>query len=86
MLNEDVAKDREAEGKKPLKEQTTAAKLKNTKVSTTDPESGFMTRDNKPQGFFYLDHRTVDGMHGIIVDTHATAGNVNDSQPRNNFV
>lgn len=81
MLNEDVAKDREAEGKKPLKEQTTEAKLKNTKVSTTDSESGFMTRDNKPQGFFYLDHRTVDGMHGIIVDTHATAGNVNDSQP-----
>lgn len=81
MLNEDVLKDREAEGKKPLKEQNKAAKLKNTKVSTTDPESGFMTRDNKPQGFFYLDHRTVDGMHGIIVDTHATAGNVNDSQP-----
>jgi hypothetical protein len=40
-----------------------------------------MTRDNKPQGFFYLDHRTVDGKHGIIVDTYVTPGNVNDSQP-----
>ncbi|EER46193.1 transposase for IS1668 [Actinobacillus minor NM305] len=33
------------------------------------------------KGFFYLDHRTVDGKHGIILDTFATAGNVNDSQP-----
>lgn len=81
MLDEDVALDRAKEGKKPLKERTTEQKANNTKRSTTDPESGFMTRDNKPQGFFYLDHRTVDGQHGIIVDTHATAGNVNDSQP-----
>ncbi|MFX3993636.1 transposase, partial [Streptococcus suis] len=43
--------------------------------------SGFMVRDEKPKGFFYLDHRVVDGKHGIIVDTHATAGNVHDSQP-----
>lgn len=81
MLDEDVARDRAKEGKKPLKERAYEQKAKNTKSSTTDPESGFMTRDNKPQGFFYLDHRTVDGQHGIIVDTHATAGNVNDSQP-----
>ncbi|NRN31067.1 transposase, partial [Photorhabdus heterorhabditis] len=33
------------------------------------------------KGFFYLDHRTVDGKHGIIMDTHVTAGNVHDSQP-----
>ncbi|EGI16400.1 ISBma2, transposase [Escherichia coli M605] len=38
-----------------------------------------MHRDNKPQGFFYLDHRTVDGKHGIITDTWATPGNVHDS-------
>ncbi|MDD1830217.1 transposase, partial [Photobacterium sp. ZSDE20] len=50
MLNEDVAKEREAEGKKPLAERKSEPKLKNTKVSTTDSESGFMTRDNKPQG------------------------------------
>ncbi len=81
MLDEDVTRDRAKEGKKPLKERASEQKAKNTKSSTTDPESGFMTRDNKPQGFFYLDHRTVDGQHGIIVDTHATAGNVNDSQP-----
>ncbi len=39
------------------------------------------TRDHKPQGFFYLDHRTVDGVHALIVDTHVTPGNVHDSQP-----
>jgi transposase len=81
MLNEDVSLSRESEGKKPLKESKSEPRLKNTKVSTTDPESGFMTRDNKPQGFFYLDHRTVDGKHGIILDTYTTAGNINDSQP-----
>jgi len=28
-----------------------------------------MVRDGKPKGFFYLDHRTVDGRHAIITDT-----------------
>ena len=30
-------------------------------------------------GFFYLDHRTVDGRLGIITDTYATPANVHDS-------
>ena len=55
--------------------------VKETKVSTTDPQSGYMVRDSKPKGFFYLDHRTVDGKHSIITDTHVTAGNVHDSIP-----
>lgn len=54
---------------------------KEIKVSRTDPDSGFMVRDDKPRGFFYLDHRTVDGKHAIITDTHVTAANVHDSQP-----
>ena len=40
-----------------------------------------MHRDNKPQGFFYLDHRTVDSKFNIITDVYVTAGNVNDAQP-----
>ncbi len=40
-----------------------------------------MHRTNKPREFFYLDHRTVDGQVGIIIDTYATPGNVHDSQP-----
>lgn len=85
QLNAAVEADRKQHEKKPLpaakKKPGNAADGKNTKVSTTDPESGFMQRDNKPQGFFYLDHRTVDGKHGIITDTHVTPGNVHDSQP-----
>lgn len=85
QLNAAVEADRKQRGKKPLpgakKPPESAAAVKDTKVSTTDPESGFMHRDNKPKGFFWLDHRTVDGKHGIITDTHVTPGNVHDSQP-----
>lgn len=80
-LDKAVEADRAAHGKKPLKEAKPVTEVKNQKVSTTDPDSGFMTREGKPQGFFYLDHRTVDGRHGIITDTFATPGNVHDSQP-----
>lgn len=80
-LNAAIDEDRQAQGKRPLKPRDTAPEFKETKVSTTDPESGFMTRDNKPQGFFYLDHRTVDGKHAIITDSFVTPGNVHDSRP-----
>lgn len=79
-LNEAVEQDRQQEGRKPLKPTDTKT-TKNTKVNTTDPDAGFMHRDQKPQGFFYLDHRTVDSQHGLIVDTYVTPGNVNDAQP-----
>ena len=81
QLNEAVIKDREDSGKKPLKCKEDKPCTKPTKVSRTDSDAGFMVRDEKPKGFFYLDHRIVDGQHGIIVDTHATPGNVHDSQP-----
>lgn len=54
---------------------------KETKVSRTDPDSGYMVRDDKPAGFFYLDHRTVDARYSIITDTHVTPASVHDSQP-----
>lgn len=54
---------------------------KTVKSSTTDPESGYMHRDGKPKGFFYLDHRTVDEKCNIITDTYVTPGNVNDVKP-----
>lgn len=80
-LDRAVEEDRAAHGKKPLKEKVRAAVEKETKVSRTDPDSGYMVRDGKPKGFFYLDHRTVDGRHGIITDSHATPANVHDSIP-----
>ncbi|MFB5674970.1 IS1182 family transposase [Paenibacillus terreus] len=80
-LDEAVQADRAAHGKKPLKPRKEVTQTKETKVSTTDPESGYMVRDGKPEGFFYLDHRTVDHKYNIITDVHITPGNVHDSTP-----
>jgi len=86
-LNAAVEADRKEHGKKPLKnkdkddDDDTPPPMKNIKQSTTDPESGFMHRDGKPKGFFYLDHRTVDSKVNIITDVYVTAGNVNDVEP-----
>jgi hypothetical protein len=58
--------------------------LKETKIikkSTTDPDCGYMVRDGKPEGFFYLDHRTVDSLNNIITDVFVTPGNINDVDP-----
>ncbi|MCK4869197.1 MAG: IS1182 family transposase, partial [Alphaproteobacteria bacterium] len=80
-LDEAVEADRAAHGKRPLKVQPRQPVEKETKVSRTDPDSGYMVRDGKPKGFFYLDHRTVDGKLGIVTDTHATPASVHDSIP-----
>ena len=80
-LDEAIEKDRAAHGKKPLKPKSRKAVEKETKVSRSDPDSGYMVRDGKPKGFFYLDHRTVDGQLGIITDTHTTPASVHDSIP-----
>lgn len=80
-LDTDIAQDRLAHGKKPLEPDAHEPELKEVKVSTTDPDSGYMFREGKPQGFFYLDHRTVDGRYNIITDVHVTAANVHDSIP-----
>jgi transposase len=74
-----IDQDREAHDKPPLKPKPRQPDAKETKVSRTDPQSGYMVRDGKPKGFFYLDHRTVDGRLGIITDTYATPANVHDS-------
>jgi hypothetical protein len=82
-LDQAVTEDRAAHGKKPLKpsEPDSEPETKQVKVSRTDKDSGYMVRDGKPKGFFYLDHRTVDGRHAIITDTYATPATVHDSVP-----
>jgi Transposase and inactivated derivatives len=80
-LDKSVEEDRSEHGKKPLKKKLPTNETKEIKASTTDPDSGYMFRDNKPKGFFYLDHRTVDSKYNIITDVHVTAGNVNDVDP-----
>jgi len=49
--------------------------------SLTDPEAGWLNRPNKPEGFHYLSHQTIDSENGIIVDVEVTAGNTPDNVP-----
>lgn len=80
-LDASIEEDRAAHGKRPLKPSEPKPETREIKVSRTDRDSGYMVRDGKPKGFFYLDHRTVDGRHAIITDTHVTPANVHDSVP-----
>jgi len=81
QLEQAIEQDRAAEGKRELRPARSAPKTKEIKVSRTDGDSGYMVREGKPKGFFYLDHRTVDAKHAIITDTHATAATVHDAVP-----
>jgi len=80
-LEKSIDEDRIDHGKKPLskKEPDSASEQKEIKESTTDPDSEFMHRDRKPQGFFYLDHRTTDNKHNMIIDVFITPANIYDS-------
>lgn len=80
-FNDDNNEDRQDHTDSDDNHSSNNKKTKTVKQSTTDPESGFMHRDGKPQGFFYLDHRTVDSKYNIITDTFITPGNVNDVKP-----
>lgn len=80
-LNAAIAEDREAHGKKPLPPDDDTPPTKEVKISPVDPDAGYMVREGKPTGFFYLDHRTVDGKHALITDTHVTPASVHDSVP-----
>jgi transposase len=48
--------------------------------SITDPDSGWLKRPGKPEGFHYLSHQTLDAENGIIVDVEVTAGNIPDNK------
>lgn len=78
-LDAAVEAERAAHGQKPLQRREREPAVKDTKISRTDPDSGYMVRDGKPKGFFYLDHRTVDARLAIITDTCTTPANVHDS-------
>ena len=65
-LDAAINEDRADHGKKPMKPAAREPAVKETKISRTDPEAGYMVREGKPKGFFYLDHRTVDGKLAIV--------------------
>ena len=79
-LDRSVTEDREAHGKKPFRQKVDdKPEEREIKESSTDPDSGYMTREGKPQGFYYLDHRTCDGKHNLITDVHVTPASIYDS-------
>lgn len=49
--------------------------------STSDPDSGQLSKEGKPDGFHYSEHRTVDSKHNVIVNVEITPANVNDITP-----
>ena len=49
--------------------------------STTDPDSGQQSREGKPDGFHYSEHRTVDSKCNVIVNVHVEPANLNDVTP-----
>lgn len=59
-------------------EEKPPTKQKEIKVSTSDPDSGYMHRPGKPNGFYYLSHQTCDAEHGLITDVFVTSGNAGD--------
>ncbi len=83
-LEAELQKRREEAGKKKCgkKRQTRERKVMREIISSkTDPEAGYMNRLGKPSGFHYLNHISIDVKKGIITDSYATAGNVNDHIP-----
>lgn len=49
--------------------------------SLTDPDAGQQTREGKPDGFHYSEHRTVDSKNNVIVNVHVEPANINDMTP-----
>lgn len=81
-LMEEINRDREAHGKKPLKEKDddddTPPQTRNIKVSTTDPECGLFHKGEHEKQFAYTTHVACD-KHNFILGCDVSAGNVHDS-------
>jgi transposase/transcription elongation factor Elf1 len=81
-LKEEINRDREANGKKPIKKKEddddTPPPTKNTKVSKTDPESGLFHKGEHEKMFAYTAHTACD-KNGFILGCNVSAGNVHDS-------
>lgn len=80
-----IQADREAAGKKQLglttaEPASAAASISPNAltVSVTDPEAGYMMREGKPEGFHYLEHRTVEGRYGFVVHLLLTSAKLTD--------
>ncbi len=84
QLDAQIALDRAVLGKKPFDkdDDPPAGGGTTTRMqSTTDPDSGQQSRDGKPDGFHYSEHRTVDSKKNVIVNVHVEPANINDMTP-----
>lgn len=82
-LNEEINRDREAHGKKPMKEHDhddddTPPPTKHVKQSTTDPECGMFHKGEHKKEFAYTTHVACD-KHNFVLAAEVSAGNVHDS-------
>lgn len=78
-LQEEITKDRQLHGKKPLKEkEEIEPKTKNKKASTTDPDSGLFHKGEHKKVFAYASNTACD-RNNYILGFNVTAGNVHDS-------
>lgn len=81
QLDEEVAKDRELHGKKPLKDDDNDDQPPQTRTvsqSTTDPECGLFHKGEHEKQFAYVAN-TVCDKHNFILDFVLGAGNIHDS-------
>ena len=82
-LEEEINKDRETHGKKPLKKDDDDTppppETKNIKESTTDPESGVFHKGEHEKCFAYTAN-TVCDRNNFILGFSVGAGNIHDSK------
>lgn len=82
QLDEEIEKDRQAHGKKPLKnhddDDPQPPETKTIKQSTTDPESGLFHKGEHQKCFAYVANTACD-RHNFILGFELGAGNIHDS-------
>ena len=80
-LDEAIDRDRKELGKKPFDKKDDDDSPPTREVSKSDPESGKLHKEGKPDSFHGSEHRTVDSKHSIVVNVRITPANVNDVEP-----
>jgi transposase len=82
-LDEAVDADRQAIGKKPFErdDDPPSPPTREIQQSLTDPDSGQLHKEGKPDGFHYSEHRTVDSRHNVIVNVRVTPATTHDVDP-----
>lgn len=79
QLEEEINKDRQNHGKKPLKkDDDEPPEMKASKQSCTDPESGLFHKGEHDKCFAYVTNTACD-RHNFILDFEVGAGNSHDS-------